>query len=360
MFLFRSDGNSDIGAGHVMRCLSIADMLLEEGEKSIFVTVGADFKNEINRHGHEDHILYTDYNNMISETEEIGRLLHCCQPEAVFVDSYFVTGEYLEFLHHLCHEMRSALVYMDDIMAFAYPCDILVNYNIYGPGNAERYKELYSNAGMKLPELLLGPRYAPLRAEFRNLPHRELRKKVQNVLISTGGADAEHMGLKIIEAIKRYEEKGKIADICFHFVIGVMNEDKEKIEEASKKISSVKLHYNISNMGELMQSCDAAISAAGSTLYELCATKTPGNTYILADNQIPGAEGFEHHGLLKNCGDVRKKSPEELAEKLLEETMNLVQNYDERVRIKTEMGRMVDGYGAGRIVKAVKRRHEKI
>ena len=43
------------------------------------------------------------------------------------------------------------------------------------------------------------------------------------------------------------------------------------------------------------------------TLYELCATQTPAITYILADNQILGAEGFERYGILKNIGDVRVK-----------------------------------------------------
>lgn len=38
-------------------------------------------------------------------------------------------------------------------------------------------------------------------------------------------------------------------------------------------------------MSELMQQCDMAVSAAGSTLYELCACGMPTITYVLADNQ---------------------------------------------------------------------------
>ncbi len=354
MLLFRVDGNPDIGAGHVMRCMSIADTALEEGKKSIFITASTDFENVITQHGHESQILDTNYTDLLPELGQIRRLIETYNPDALIVDSYYVTYDYLAFLQQFCHEMGSKLVYMDDVLAFAYPCDILVNYNIYGPEKETDYNRLYSAGKLNLPMLLLGPKYAPLRSEFRNIPKRKLRENVQNILVSTGGADPEHMSLKIVETIKEYEKKEQILDACFQFVIGAMNEDKEKIEEASEGVSRIELHYNISNMSELMRFCDIAISAAGSTLYELCATQTPSNTYILADNQILGAENFERHGLIKNCGDVRDSSPKELSEKLLEETIKLAKDYRERKQTAIRMGEIVDGYGAKRIVNEVK------
>lgn len=354
MLLFRVDANSDIGIGHVMRCISIADAALEEGERSVFLTASTGFEGVITQHGHECQILGTNYTDMLPELRQIRRLIEVYSPDALIVDSYYVTWNYLVHLQQFCHEVGSKLIYLDDVLAFAYPCDILVNYNIYGPEKEKDYNRLYSTRKTNLPTLLLGPKYVPLRSEFRNIPKKKLRERVRNILVSTGGSDPEHMNLKIIETIKEYEKKNQALDVCFQVVIGAMNKDKKKIEEASKGVSRIVLHHNISDMSTLMQSCDIAISATGSTIYELCATQTPSSTYILADNQILGAKSFERHGILKNCGDVRDSSPKELSEKLLKETIKLAKNYREREQIAIRMGKIVDGYGAKRIVDAVK------
>lgn len=333
-----------------MRCLSIADASAKAGEKSVFATAGDDFIDVIIQHGHTCEILETDHEDMCSEQEKIKKLCMLYRPKILIVDSYYVTFEYLFFLHQLCHEINCMLTYVDDTTVFAYPCDILINYNIYGPEREREYKRMYKAAGIELPVLLLGSLYAPLRAEFQNLPDRILEKDIKNIFISTGGADAEHMGLKIVEAIQAYEKKKEETGATFHFVIGGMNEDKGLIEDISRDISSIVLYYNISNMCELMRSCDIAISAAGSTLYELCAAQTPCITYILADNQIPAAHGFEKRGILKNCGDIREISPIDLAGKLLDEIFLLAEDYNERLRIARRMRDMVDGQGADRIV----------
>lgn len=349
MIIFRADGNPDIGAGHIMRCLSIADAALEMGKCSTFITASPHFKDIIVQHGHKNEILNTKFTDMLLELDRISNLLIHCHPEALIVDSYYVTQDYLNSLKELCCETGSKLTYIDDVMTFAYPCDILINYNIYASEREKNYRSLYRAAKENLPLLLLGPKYAPLRYEFQNLPKRKLKENVENILVSTGGSDPEHMNLEILEILKEYKKRGKMLKFCFHFVIGTMNEDKKKMEEASENIPGVVLHYNVLNMSELMQNCDLAISAAGSTLYELCATQTPTNIYVAADNQIPGAESFESHGLLKNCGDVRDSSPRKVAEKLVEETMKLAEDYSRRVRFAGRMGEIVDGYGARRI-----------
>ena len=78
-------------------------------------------------------------------------------------------------------------------------------------------------------------------------------------------------------------------------------------------------------MRALILSMDICVSAAGSTLYEICACGVPLITYILADNQIPGAGTFEKSGLAVNCGD--------------------------RVEVGKRMQEMIDGYGAERLVR---------
>ena len=95
-------------------------------------------------------------------------------------------------------------------------------------------------------------------------------------------------------------------EYSFHFVVGSANQDKEAIDEISKNIEIIQIHNNVKKMRDLMLSCDIAVSAAGSTLYELCACGIPTITYSLADNQIPAAKAFGDIGLMVNAGDIRE------------------------------------------------------
>lgn len=340
MILFRADGNSAVGSGHVMRCLSIADAAKQLGEKCIFVTAADDFEAHITSRGHEVQVLGTDYTDM--EAEDMPAILETYKPSVLFVDSYFVTDKYLSSLQEYCKEHEIMLAYLDDVLAFPYPCDILINYNIYG--KEEDYINLYE--GLQIPRLLLGTTYAPLRIEFQDRTTRVARREADSVLVSTGGADAEHLGVELLKRAMQYP-------YTFHFIVGAMNPDKDKIRELAAAADNIVLHEGVTSMAPLMKACDVAISAAGSTLYELCATQTPTITYILADNQIPGAEAFSAKEVMRNCGDVRILGREKLAEKLLEEAEALMNNYEDRVQISQNMQIIVDGNGAGRMIKEV-------
>ena len=318
MLVFRADGNQKIGSGHIMRCISIADEAVLHGQECLFITAGDEFSNTIIAHGHKNQILNTEYNHMEQEANQLFSILEEAEKsnglEAVLVDSYQVTVQYLNKLLEFCKAKGAKLVYIDDILSFAYPCDFLVNYNIYGPDCD--YASLYQ--GAKSPALLLGTSYAPLRAEFQHLPARIVREKGRVIFISTGGADFEHVSIQILREILSRGEA--FHDYDFHFIMG---------------------------------KADVAISAAGSTLYELCATNTPTVTYILADNQIPGAEGFSRHGALKNIGDVRKLGVRALSGLLVDSAVELCNDYESRKLIALKMSAVVDGLGAKRIVEAI-------
>lgn len=350
--LFRCDGNSDIGSGHIMRCISIADAALASGRSCAFLTASDDFFHVITQHGHMCRVLQSDYRNMESDAEDTRRAIRNLAPKTLFVDSYYVTAGYLSSLRELCHTADITLVYIDDVLAFPYCCDVLVNYNIYGPDKETDYQRIYEDSGMKTPRLLLGPVYAPLRAEFQNLPPRRTERSVRNILVSTGGADAGHVGLHLIREIIR---RGKqLSQLQFQFIVGSVNEDAPDIRALAHGVSNITLHSDVKNMSKLMCACDLAVSAAGSTLYELCATQTPAVTYILADNQIPGAEGFERHGVLKNCGDVRTCGGEVLAQRLIGEVTDLAGRFHKRIEISQKQRDMVDGMGALRMIEALR------
>ncbi len=387
MFLFRADGNASIGAGHVMRCLSIADAARNAGIKCVFVTSGCEFSDIIKRRGHRIEVLGTDYRIMDSELAEMKRVVETEYPTVIFVDSYYVTKRYLEELRNVATysgltganypsdgltmtlnnstiDLKSKLVYIDDVLSFAYPCDILINYNIYA--DEADYRKLYT--GFDVPKLLLGTSFAPLRGEFR-LMMKECVHDCSyhggnysdktasptgtgnmSVFISTGGADFEHLMIELVKAVKSLPNtKGYV----FHFVLGAANEDKNIILPEASGVDRICLHDNVMDMAKLMRSCDVAISAAGSTLYELCAAQVPTITYILADNQVPGACGFERRGIMKCAGDIRDIGAKEMAARLIELALELCKDQAERRIMADRQSSVVDGKGAERIVRAI-------
>lgn len=332
-----------------MRCLSIADAGQCLGEHSLFASASRVFNEIITAHGHQNVVFHTEYKDMNGDLQLLYHLLSRYNPRILFVDSYYVTKDYLLALWSYCQKMSCKLIYIDDVFRFAYPCDILLNYNIYGTNAERKYSDLYQAAGIAVPRLLLGTKYVPLRIEFRNVG-RKTKKNACNIFISTGGADTEHLAWKfalyIIDNIQIFSK------IKFHFVLGTLNEDFERLKMVTNSVDSIILHYNVSNMSRLMQEMDIAISAAGSTLYELCATQTPTITYILADNQILGAKEFERLGVMQCLGDMRNSlvhSPGDL----INAAMNLAGNFEERLRISTLQRKIVDGFGAERIIRAV-------
>lgn len=333
MLIFRADGNAELGSGHVMRCLSIADAARRLGEDCLFVTASGDFEGVIATRGYKNYILHKDYRNM--DSDNFLPLLESCPAKALFVDSYFVSEKYLGRLAGHCREAGAKLIYVDDLAAFPYPCDLLLNYNIYA--KAEDYERLY--AGRQMPGLLLGTAYAPLREEFANLPMRTVREEATDILISTGGADSEHMAVELLQAA------GQLP-YTFHVVIGSLNRDRELLHKLSEGRGNIVLHENVTCMSSLMRSCDVAISAAGSTLYELCAARTPAVTYVLADNQKPGAAGFSACGIMESAGDVRELGSRRLAEKLVCAAVSLAKDADARCRIIRAMQAVTDGRGA--------------
>ena len=354
MIVIRADANPDIGMGHIMRCLSLADAFCNYGHKVIFVLAENAANELVASRGYNSIVLNSDYKHMDEELSKWPDL----HPDILIIDSYFVTFEYLKFVH----KKTKRLVYIDDLAAFSYPVDILVNYNAFGP--YIDYKTLYKNGNVAEPCFILGPNYAPLRVMFRGVEKKVQPKIIKNVLLSTGGSDELHIALNTVRYILT-ENKGKDGAITYHFLIGLMNKDKEEICKLTEGKKGIVLHENVKDMKSLICSCDLVVSAAGSTLYEICACGVPLITYVIADNQIPGADAFEKLGVAVNLGDLRVLGSHgdglastgalrsDAADLIMSSIEELSNDFEKRIVVGNRMQEMIDGFGADRIVKDI-------
>lgn len=331
----RVDGNEKIGLGHIMRCISIAKALQKkELECTFIMTIGSATK-VIEEQGFNAVYLHSTYDEMEAEIAELVPILAERRPAFLMVDSYYVTPEYLRQLRRW-----APVVYLDDLNAFDYPADLVINYNLYGP-------DLPYAPGKRY---LLGARYAPLRSEFADRSALKKSSEKLQILISTGGSDPIRAAPALIRRLMgcRLWQSAQ-----FHLVVGELNPCREELERYAQKYPQITIHYNVIDMARLMSGCDMAISAAGSTLYELCACGVPTVTYTLADNQLMGAAAFAQKGLMLCAGDGRGDG--NFADRIVENAMRLAEDAALRERMAQAMRGEVDGKGAERIAKEILR-----
>lgn len=339
MYIIRADGNTVIGMGHVMRCLSVADALRERGIMPIFLLADNACQDMIQERGHQVHVLGTDYRNMESELPLIRTFLEAApkkqQRHVILVDSYQVTQTYYKELGKL-----AGVACLED-MGEAYPVDLLINYNIYAP--SLHYNDKITHA------TLLGTRYQPLREEFQQNIVYSVRDKITDVMITTGGGDALFATKAFMECFLKCEE---LKDLRYHIVSGPFNTHAQELHWLYDARENVEVHEHVSCMKELMRQCDVILSATGSTIYEVSALGVPLIAFYFAANQQQGAERLSEITSVINCGNFAEK-PQETVEMAKKTLLRCLKDRSYREALYREERQLVDGRGAARIAAAL-------
>lgn len=339
MIWIRADANSEIGTGHVMRCLAVAAALQECGREVGFLLADEEAAPLLEARGQRYYILHTPFRRMEEELPLLRRLAGEQQPEACLIDSYFVTPNYLSRIGACCRT-----VYMDDLFRFPYPADLVVNYNIYGDQLPYR-----DNPGKKHTRFLLGCDYVPLRREFRRREEPGIARKAEKVLITTGGSDPHDLAGQILEAALAHDS-GR--ELTYHVVSGAYNGNLPRLKQLAGSHPNIHIHENVTDMAGLMEACDMAVTAGGSTMYELCAMGVPIICFSFVDNQEKIVETFVQKGLVYYGG---RYSPDtgELPGQVIDCLCRLAEDRDARAGYSRRGRELVDGRGAERIARAI-------
>lgn len=279
--------------------------------------------------------------------EELNQLISIIKNESIDIlitDSYSFDQAYLLELKRVVGK----LVSIHDFAPFPFPSDLVINGNIYAPDL--EYSPLTANT-----KFLLGTKYLLMRDEFSGLAERSLKKEVKNILVTTGGGDPLNLTPKIVESIglldgfpvSKFFDRDKLH---LDIVIGpVFNNLKQIVETVQSLDMDISLHFNPGKMSSLMLKCDLAVSAGGSTLYELAAAGTPTLALLQADNQIQGAEALHEKGAIINLGKGDQVQTDRISESIAE----LINDFELRKRMSTTGQKLVDGKGVQRCVKEI-------
>ncbi|MCM1124064.1 MAG: hypothetical protein NC416_15895 [Eubacterium sp.] len=322
---FRTDGNSTIATGHLVRCLTIARACAKKGAKVKFIVSDNQSLSLLQEcfsipQEFEIDCLDSDYTDLLAELPMLSALAaqeqtlvgaNSISKPWIFVDSYYAVPSYLLSLRY-----NFRVAYLDDLRNFDCPADLVINYD------TDEDCIYYENASRKL----LGMRYTPLRDQFHDVPYI-VRPTVGHILLSAGGADpyavAEHL-LKAIYHETPYvsptHPAGASAEtvslpntqvlqtVHYHILTSNANPRYDALDTFAHNHPTVHIHANVSDVASLFASCDLAVCAGGTTLCELCAVGVPTVSYVMADNQRTAVETYAKAALIPYAGDIRPKS----------------------------------------------------
>lgn len=333
--LIRADAGSRMGTGHVMRCLALAQAWQEAGGQVLFVEAQAapTLDERLRNEGME--IAYLPDVGLGSKKDAAATAILAQQynVEWIIIDGYHFGAAYQKQLK----EAGFRLLFVDDNgHADHYYADLVLNQNIHAEAALYERREPYTR-------LLLGTSYALLRREFwpwRDW-QREIPERARRVLVTLGGSDPDNVTLKVIRALQRLDD----AELEAVVVVGGSNPHYDSLVTAIAESSTdIQLRRNVTNMPELMAWADLAVSAGGSTCWELAFMGLPNLILILADNQEAIAQKLDEAGAANNSGWFNDVTETTLHQELLK-----IMPAIKRRTMSRQGHNLVDGWGGLRV-----------
>lgn len=298
---FRTDASGEIGTGHFMRCLTLADALKKHGVEICFVArklpahliqmlderkidfyglplVNAEEPDELPH----SQWLQTSQNQDAIQTIEV---LGSCKLDWLVVDHYAIDQRWERSLR----DKANKIMVIDDLADRQHDCDVLLDQNFYQNMDTRYVGKVPSHC-----QLLLGPSYALLREEFRNQrQHVNPRTgDIKNLLVFFGGVDAQNYTSLALEAI--------VASNLQFDVDVVVGQQHPSLQDVQMfcKTHHYACHVQSHQMGALMAKADLAIGAGGTAMWERCCMGLPSICISTADNQEQQVNDLMDKGLI--------------------------------------------------------------
>lgn len=334
--LFRADGCTAIGSGHLRRCLALADQMRQWGYECLFVCrASAQSFNGLVRDAGFGLIelpapfdAASDADDMIGAVEDTGPFA------ALVVDHYRLDAAW----ERKARAIVPRIAVIDDLADRPHDCDLLLD---VAPGDIARYDALVPANCRKL----LGPSYALLRPEFaqRRAEARQRSGAVSRILISFGGVDADDLTSRTIAAVR-----AALPHAAIDAVLTSLSPHREALERRAGEDARLSLHIDATHMADLMASADLTIGAGGSTSWERACLGLPSIVVVIAENQRATAQALEDYG----CAVALAAGPGFASE--LQQLVTWLSARPAFRRLMSSAGEaVVDGRGVARVATAI-------
>ncbi len=315
--VFRADASAEIGTGHVMRCLTLADELARRGERVGFVCreLCGHLGDEVLRRGHTLTLLPPLASHTESgwlgvpvdvDAEETRAALRAGGRLAWLVtDGYGIDAEWESSLR----DAADAIMAIDDLADRAHDCDLLLDQNLAIDVGA-RYATLVPADCRQL----LGPWFALLRPQFAEQQRRERDGVVRRILVSFGGRDQLDLTSRALRALAQVVQPGVAVDVVLpaaapHFAV---------VSAFAAGLPGVEVHRAVDDMAAMMDAADLLLGGGGSMTWERCLLGLPALTVTAAPNQVESAAAVEAAGATRYLGPAEHVSEVGLADAVRE------------------------------------------
>ncbi|WP_161631540.1 UDP-2,4-diacetamido-2,4,6-trideoxy-beta-L-altropyranose hydrolase [Rhodoferax saidenbachensis] len=344
--VFRTDGGSQVGSGHVMRCLTLAQSLKARGADVLFICreQPGHLGYLITERGFAVQLLAPvpglATGNWVDDARETRAALEVGlgrKANWLIVDHYLLDRRWEG-------ELRASadrLMVIDDLCNRPHDCDLLLDQNLVADMH-ERYAD-------KLPascRQLIGPTYALLHPDYARL-HAHVaprRGAVRRTLVFFGGADSANLTERALDAFLALGRP----DIEVDIVIGASSRHGDAVRQKAEAHAHIRVHAGLPSLATLMSRADLAIGAGGSTHWERLCLGLPCLVVTLADNQRPISEELHRLGLIQLLGhhdEVDQSMITGALDRLIRQ--GLPQEWSLRCMA------LVDGRGVSRVVTAL-------
>ncbi|WCK54190.1 UDP-2,4-diacetamido-2,4,6-trideoxy-beta-L-altropyranose hydrolase [Aneurinibacillus sp. Ricciae_BoGa-3] len=311
----RADASVEIGTGHVMRCITLAERLRELGANVSFISrshegnlnkwindeknfsiyelaIDSEWQSSCTeRRALYERWLGTSIEKDAYETQQI-LIKQDADVDWIIVDHYALDERWERELRPYSRK----IMVIDDLANRKHDCDVLLDQNLY-----DDMEVRYTGLVPIECETLFGPSFALLRKEFieaRKTLHKR-QEQIKRMLVFFGGSDPTNETMKTIKAIRLLTRP----DITVDVVVGKSNPNKEQIKNCCTQIGNVNFHCQVSNMAELMGKADLAIGAGGSATWERCCLGLYSILVAIADNQIVVCEYLQKNNICTYIGE---------------------------------------------------------
>jgi len=329
--LFRADAGEEIGSGHLMRCLGLAQYLRDEGASCSLLTTGKEEPAVARWRGEEINV--QEHRTKCGSPEDAAATLAA----AAAIGAQWIVADGYDFdiaWQRVAKEGGAGLLCFDDLGGAPFAADVVVNQN---PGAQDLSYDMEDGG-----RVLSGPDYVVLRRDIRCLK-REAASSPPRILVTFGGYDGDNLALAAMRELAGLEAPFTATVICAV--------DAEGLAEAQAFAASHSDRFHVTpptDIVPLMATTDLALCAGGTTSLELASLGVPMVLVTVADNQEPGAAALNRAGCARLAGCGVSALPD--AAKALGDLLRDVAVYK-------DMGRagpaLVDGCGAERVFKVM-------
>jgi len=335
LVLIRADAAPEIGTGHVMRCLALAEALRDQGADAAFCgsRITPALVERLTTDGFAHHRI--DAGN---DAADMLALYHRIGASALVVDSYWLDSDWRAAMR----QAGGPVLALDDLADRSLFADLVWNPSPHA--DALPYERLAPGAG-----LLLGDAHVLIRREIRDLisaPRPALDER-QRMLVTFGGSDPAGLTVPVIKRLAPLLPAGIGLDV----VVGGSNPALSCCRAAAARFPAVALHVDTREMGRLIAGCGLAITAGGGTVAELAALATPCLLVAVADNQAAAAADANTRGWAAVL-DARTLDKADAATAVTEKALQLWGALPTRAALSQQIAG-IDGQGAPRVAKAL-------